>query len=82
MSCEALRRVRRAVGRGAQSRLPKGGAGHEVASRDDGWPLWAGNVRLVRHRHAGAARGVSFQLCKSGVVHHRTAVWADRRSVL
>ena len=27
-------------------------------------------------------RGVSFQLCKSGVVHHRTAVWAGRRSVL
>lgn len=26
--------------------------------------------------------GVSFQLCKSGVVHHRTAVWAGRRSVL
>ncbi|BBU20359.1 IS110 family transposase [Mycobacterium xenopi] len=26
--------------------------------------------------------GVSFHLCKSGVVHHRTAIWADRRSVL
>jgi hypothetical protein len=26
--------------------------------------------------------GVSFHLCKSGVVHHRTAVRADRRSVL
>jgi len=25
---------------------------------------------------------VSFHLCKSGVVHHRTAVRADRRSVL
>lgn len=29
-----------------------------------------------------AAAGVSFHLCKSGVVHHRTAVRADRRSVL
>lgn len=26
--------------------------------------------------------GVSFHLCKSGVVHHRTAIGADRRSVL
>lgn len=26
--------------------------------------------------------GVSFHLCKSGVVHHRTAIRADRRSVL
>ena len=26
--------------------------------------------------------GVSSHLCKSGVVHHRIAVWADRRSVL
>ncbi len=26
--------------------------------------------------------GVSFHLCKSGVVHHRTAVGADRRGVL
>ena len=26
--------------------------------------------------------GVSCHLCKSGVVHHRIAVWADRRSVL
>jgi hypothetical protein len=25
-------------------------------------------------------RGVSFHLCKSGVVHHRTAVRADRRN--
>ena len=30
----------------------------------------------------GGQAGVSFQLCKSGVVHHRTAVWAGRRSVL
>jgi hypothetical protein len=28
------------------------------------------------------AQGVSSHLCKSGVVHHRIAVWADRRSVL
>jgi hypothetical protein len=30
----------------------------------------------------GAEEGVSFHLCKSGVVHHRTAVRADRRSDL
>jgi hypothetical protein len=40
----------------------------------------------TKERYAGAgsvpAGGVSFHLCKSGVVHHRTAVWADRRSCL
>ncbi|TVS86969.1 hypothetical protein [Mycobacterium helveticum] len=29
-----------------------------------------------------ASTGVSFHLCKSGVVHHRTAVGRSRRSVL
>jgi len=36
-----------------------------------------GNARISTDEE-----GVSFHLCKSGVVHHRTAVWADRRSVL
>lgn len=40
--------------------------------------------QLARRRADGAVgdEGVSFHLCKSGVVHHRTAVGADRRSVL
>ena len=44
-----------------------------------------GSGALVASTLSGSAvahAGVSFHLCKSGVVHHRTAVWADRRSVL
>jgi uncharacterized membrane protein (UPF0182 family) len=45
------------------------------------WPLVIEQFS-VRPNAADVERGVSFQLCKSGVVHHRTAVWAGRRSVL
>jgi len=36
----------------------------------------------INRRTGTRWRGVSFHLCKSGVVHHRIAVGADRRSVL
>ena len=39
-------------------------------------------ARLDVAQAQAAQRDVSFHLCKSGVVHHRTAVRADRRSVL
>jgi hypothetical protein len=41
--------------------------------------------KAMQTRYVGPLRdsgGVSFHLCKSEVVHHRTAVGADRRSVL
>ncbi|ORA70399.1 hypothetical protein BST28_22990, partial [Mycolicibacter kumamotonensis] len=42
-----------------------------------------GRSDLLRIADVGLAHfeGVSFHLCKSEVVHHRTAVGADRRSV-
>ncbi|OQZ90704.1 hypothetical protein BST10_22170 [Mycolicibacter algericus DSM 45454] len=42
-------------------------------------------LRAMRQRPSVPSEpsaGVSFHLCKSEVVHHRTAVGADRRSVL
>lgn len=46
----------------------------------------AGFLSQVVWRGSGSPvfdlEGVSFHLCRSGVVHQRTAVGADRRSVL
>jgi predicted ATPase len=48
-----------------------------------GMVAWLRGEFVAANSHLeAAAAGVSFHLCKSGVVHHRTAVRADRRSVL